>query len=78
MEAYVYRQIQTNAFHTLDADFGQNGVFLDVTLAMVNHSCTPNAFVYFFGRNAYLKAEMPIKQGDEVTISYTGLFTSSR
>ncbi|KAJ2897869.1 uncharacterized protein MKZ38_004328 [Zalerion maritima] len=66
----VLCKIQTNAFHRLDLDFGQDGIFLDPTLAMVNHSCVPNAFVYFMGRNACLKAERPIEKGEEVTISY--------
>lgn len=39
---------------------------------MVNHSCIPNAAVSFTGRQAFLRAEIPIKEGDEITISYIG------
>ena len=41
---------------------------------MANHSCIPNAFVQFVGRDAVLRAETPIAAGDEVEISYTGKF----
>lgn len=53
-------------------DTGQAGIFLHPKLAMVNHSCVPNAAVSFSGRKAFLRAELPIKEGDEVTISYIG------
>ena len=49
------------------------GIFLDAGLAMVNHSCVPNAFVGFDGRTAVLRAERPIKEGEEITISYIGM-----
>ncbi|KAL2199584.1 hypothetical protein P885DRAFT_74753 [Corynascus similis CBS 632.67] len=63
-------KIQTNAFNRLDADTGMTGIFLDAGLAMVNHSCVPNAFIGFDKRTAVLRAERPIKEGDEITISY--------
>lgn len=67
-------KIQTNAFDRSDVDIGQQtGVFLDPILAMVNHSCLPNAAVSFIGRKAFLRAEVPIKGGDEITISYIGM-----
>lgn len=70
--AHTRLQIQTNAFHRYDADTGQVGIFLEPTLAMANHSCIPNAFVHFIGRGAILRAEAPIRAGDEIQISYTG------
>ncbi|KAK4660385.1 hypothetical protein QC762_118470 [Podospora pseudocomata] len=63
-------QIQTNAFNRLDADTGMSGIFLDPALARVNHSCVPNAFIGFDQRTATLRAERPIKEGEEITISY--------
>ena len=65
-------QIQTNAFDRSDPDTGAAGIFLDPVLAMANHSCIPNAFICFSGRNAILRAEDTIREGDEVEISYTG------
>lgn len=67
-------QIQTNAFNRLDADTGMSGIFLDPALARVNHSCVPNAFIGFDKRTATLRAERPIKEGEEITISYIGMW----
>lgn len=65
-------KIQTNAFHRFDADLAdQVGIFLEPTLAMANHSCIPNATVLFMGRKALLRAERPVRAGDEIEISYT-------
>jgi SET domain-containing protein len=68
------RQIHTNAFHRNDTDVGEVGIFLEPTLAMANHSCVPNAMVHFVGRKAILRAETPIKAGDEIEISYIGAY----
>ncbi|KAH8910479.1 SET domain-containing protein [Coniochaeta sp. PMI_546] len=62
--------VQTNAFDRRDEDVGAAGVFLDVDLAMANHSCVPNAHVVFVGRSAVLRAEREIREGEEVEISY--------
>lgn len=40
---------------------------------MMNHSCVPNAEVHCLGRKAVLHAQMPIKKGDEIQISYISL-----
>ncbi|KAK4140402.1 uncharacterized protein C8A04DRAFT_14984 [Dichotomopilus funicola] len=66
----VLCMIQTNAFNRLDPDTGTAGIFLDAGLAMVNHSCVPNAFIGFEKRAAVLRAERPIQEGEEITISY--------
>lgn len=68
----VLCKIQTNAFNRLDADTGMAGIFLDPVLAMVNHSCVPNAFVGFDKRTAMLRAERDIQVGEEIEISYCG------
>ncbi len=61
-----------NSFNRLDEDVGQTGLFMNPALAMVNHSCTPNAFVQFIGRRAVLRAYQEIKTGEEIEISYIG------
>lgn len=42
---------------------------------MANHSCVPNAMVQFVERKAILRAEKDIQAGDEIEISYTGLYS---
>ncbi|KAK4230713.1 hypothetical protein QBC38DRAFT_468621 [Podospora fimiseda] len=66
----VLCQVQTNAFNRLDPDTGATGIFLDPSLAMVNHSCIYNAFVGFEKRTATLRATQQIDEGDEIMISY--------
>ncbi|KAH8174029.1 SET domain-containing protein [Sarocladium implicatum] len=72
LAASILTKIQTNAFHRYDPDLGQFGIFFEPYLAMANHSCIPNAFVQFVGRDAIIRAERPIAAGDEIEISYTG------
>ncbi|KAF4122510.1 [histone H3]-lysine4/36 N-trimethyltransferase SMYD, partial [Geosmithia morbida] len=64
-------KIQTNAFNWADPDMGQVAVFIEPTLAMMNHSCMPNAMIQLIGRNIVLRAETHIQAGDEIEISYT-------
>ncbi|KAL2759100.1 hypothetical protein ACRALDRAFT_1080656 [Sodiomyces alcalophilus JCM 7366] len=63
-------KIQTNAFSRADDPSGSDGIFLHPTLAMVNHSCVPNATVTFSGRKAFLRALRDIKPGEEIEVSY--------
>ncbi|KAI1482562.1 hypothetical protein F4774DRAFT_280372 [Daldinia eschscholtzii] len=63
-------KLQVNSFNRLDADIGQSGTYFNPALAMVNHSCIPNAFVQFIGRATVLHAYREIKKGEEVEISY--------
>lgn len=66
----VMCRIHTNTFDRRDHNLTQSGIFLDANLAMVNHSCLPNAVVGFFGPKTWLRAQEPIAAGDEITISY--------
>ncbi|KAI8632248.1 SET domain-containing protein [Xylariaceae sp. FL1651] len=66
----VLCKLQVNSFNRLDDDVGQTGLFMNPALAMVNHSCIPNAFVQFVGRQAVLHAYEEIKKDEEVEISY--------
>lgn len=45
---------------------------------MANHSCLPNAMVQVIDGKAILRAETPLKAGDEIEISYTGQYTCFR
>ncbi|EPE08888.1 mynd finger domain-containing protein [Ophiostoma piceae UAMH 11346] len=70
MAIEVMCRIHTNSFDRSDVDTATSGLYLDTTLAMVNHSCMPNAVVAFVGQKAYLRAQAPVAAGDELTISY--------
>ncbi|KAH8160330.1 hypothetical protein CIB48_g7911 [Xylaria polymorpha] len=61
---------QVNSFNRLDEDVEQTGLFMNSALAMVNHSCTPNAFVQFVGRKSVLHAYQEIGKDEEIEISY--------
>ncbi|KAI0858518.1 SET domain-containing protein [Xylaria cubensis] len=61
---------QVNSFNRLDEDIEQTGLFMNPALAMVNHSCIPNAFVQFVGRKAVLHAYQEIRKDEEIEISY--------
>lgn len=41
-------------------------------LALLNHSCAPNAIVVVVGGAAYVRAARPIVEGEEVVVSYLG------
>ncbi|KAI0388327.1 SET domain-containing protein [Xylariaceae sp. FL0594] len=71
-------KLQINSFNRLDQDLDQAGLFLNPALAMVNHSCIPNAFVQFAGRQAILHAYQEIKIGEEIQISYIDCNTHRR
>jgi len=52
----------------LNSEVG-SGVYLNA--AMLNHSCSPNAFPIFDGKTLYVKALNKIKAGEEICIAYT-------
>ncbi|KAK2043001.1 MYND finger [Colletotrichum somersetense] len=66
----VLCKLQTNAFSRSEEYYETGGIFLDTTLAMINHSCVPNALVQFGGRTATLRATSTITPGSEIEISY--------
>ncbi|KAF3056002.1 SET domain and MYND-type zinc finger protein 6 [Daldinia childiae] len=63
-------KLKVNSFNRLDADINQSGTYFNPALAMINHSCVPNAFVQFVGRKAILHAFREIREGEEIEISY--------
>ncbi|KAE8446269.1 hypothetical protein EG329_012355 [Mollisiaceae sp. DMI_Dod_QoI] len=46
------------------------GMCLEPHYSMINHSCTPNAFWTFEGRELQVRAEKDISAGEEILISY--------
>ncbi|KAI1329138.1 SET domain-containing protein [Xylariaceae sp. FL0255] len=70
-------KLKVNSFNCSDPDIGQTGSFMNPGLAMVNHSCNPNAFVTFLGRRGLVYAYRDIKKGEEIEISYIGMDCTS-
>ena len=46
------------------------GICFDPTLALANHSCTPNAFISFDGQRASLGALSNIKKDEQIFVTY--------
>ena len=43
---------------------------VDVPFSLINHSCRPNAHYFGEGRTIRIRSVQPIKQGDEITVTY--------
>lgn len=54
----------------MSATFDSLGMCFDPTLALLNHSCSPNAAIVFDGNFASIRSTRDIAQGEQVTISY--------
>jgi hypothetical protein len=67
----------TNAFRATLPDDTPIGLCYEPTLALANHSCTPNAYIMFNGRTISLITLSPIQKYEEIFISYVD-FTQSR
>lgn len=46
------------------------GVAFDTLTTTINHSCDPNAFVYFEGKELRVRSLKKIAAGEEITILY--------
>ncbi|CAG8976284.1 hypothetical protein HYALB_00011769 [Hymenoscyphus albidus] len=68
--------LSTNAFRATLPDDTPIGLCYTPTLALANHSCTPNAFIIFSGRRISLHALSPIPLDGQIFISYID-FTQS-
>ncbi len=47
------------------------GCSLDLAVAMMNHQCQPNAFVFFEGNQIRVRSLRTIPAGGELFVSYT-------
>ncbi|RKF75026.1 SET domain and MYND-type zinc finger protein 6 [Golovinomyces cichoracearum] len=66
----VLSRISCNSFHATLPDATPVGLAFDPEIALVNHSCAPNAHVIFEGRSMILQSLIPIQKGQELFISY--------
>lgn len=64
-------QLRTNCVRIRIADKIESvGYALDLVTAVINHSCDPNAHVFFQGRQLKVRSLKKIAPGDEITICY--------
>ena len=63
-------QVKLNCMSLEHLEHEGIGICLDPLAAKMNHSCDPNAFVFFEGSQIRVRSLRPICPGDEVTISY--------
>src|SRR5579871_4331706 len=59
-----------NSMTLVSATFDPLGMTFDPTLALLNHSCNPNAAIVFDRNIACLRSIRDIKSGEQITISY--------
>ncbi|KAJ7340411.1 SET and MYND domain-containing protein 3 [Desmophyllum pertusum] len=73
----LFGKISCNSFTICDAELQSLGVGIYQTPSLLNHSCLPNCVAVFNGIKLLIHATEQIKQGDELTISYTELLCPS-
>lgn len=69
-------KVQTNHLPLRNSAFESIGWFVNPWTARINHSCDPNAFVINNGANIEIRSLRPIKDNEEVFISYLDDTTS--
>ncbi|CAA0827867.1 Histone-lysine N-methyltransferase ASHR1 [Striga hermonthica] len=65
-----FSKLACNAHTICDSELRPLGTGLFPVIAIINHSCLPNAVLVFEGRVAVVRAMQHIPKGTEVTISY--------
>lgn len=63
-------QFDLNSFNLTNALYDRVGLYLHPYAALINHSCEYNSVVGFDGDELYVTAIRPIKQGEQIFISY--------
>lgn len=71
----AYHRLMINSMELVSDALEPLGVILDPTIALLNHSCSPNAYITFDGNLAVLRAFTLIRPGDQVSISYIDVRT---
>lgn len=63
-------KILTNDMDVADPLHPNIGRTLDLIGSLMNHSCDPNTFAFFEGRQLRVRSLKPIQAGDEITVSH--------
>ncbi|CAL9692416.1 unnamed protein product [Knipowitschia caucasica] len=70
---HLFSQVSCNGFTIEDEELSHLGTAVYPDVALLNHSCLPNAIITFKGTSAEIRAIKVMKPGDEVFISYIDL-----
>ncbi|XP_068673902.1 histone-lysine N-methyltransferase SMYD3-like [Montipora foliosa] len=73
----LFGKICCNSFTICDNELQPLGVGVYTTASYLNHSCCPNCAAVFNGTTLIIHATEQVKEGDELTISYTELLCPS-
>jgi hypothetical protein len=63
-----------NSFMWQDQNLEAKGMAFDPVVALINHSCIPNCYIFITNQGGVLKAATTIRSGTPITISYTQSF----
>ncbi|KAL3457365.1 SET and MYND domain protein [Aspergillus heterothallicus] len=63
-------KLDVNSFSLTTATYDRIGVYIHPYAAIMNHDCEYNSIVGFDGSEMYVKAIRPIKEGEQIFISY--------
>ncbi|KAJ0421803.1 SET and MYND domain protein [Aspergillus carlsbadensis] len=63
-------KLEVNSFSLTTATYDRIGMYMHPYAAIMNHDCRYNAIVGFDGPQMYVKAIRPIKDGEQIVISY--------
>lgn len=63
-------KLDLNSFNLTNAQYDRIGLYLHPYAALINHSCAYNAVAGFDGDELFVRAVRPIRQGDQIFISY--------
>ncbi|KAF3919492.1 hypothetical protein ABW20_dc0100562 [Dactylellina cionopaga] len=74
----LYCKLLINSVTVTTQTFDPIGICLAFESAMFNHSCDPNAFMIFDGRQLFIRSLREIPKDTEVTISYIDTFMARK
>ncbi|KAL7872491.1 hypothetical protein SRHO_G00074740 [Serrasalmus rhombeus] len=69
----LFAQVNCNGFTVEDEELSHLGSAVFPDVALMNHSCCPNAIVTYRGTLAEVRAVQDVGQGDEIYTSYIDL-----
>lgn len=66
----LFIKVKTNCFGLTCTYFGHCGVCITLKSSLINHSCIPNATIYFIKNHAQVRVFKNVEAGEEILISY--------